>query len=347
MSLTVEIRKRLGDFQLEVQFETDGGPLALLGASGCGKSVTLRCIAGLLTPDEGRITLDGRPLYDSAAGIDLPPQRRQVGFLFQNYALFPHMSVRQNIAAGAADRNGRNALAAELLRRFHLEEAADLRPGQLSGGQQQRTALARLLAARPRLLLLDEPLSALDSYLRLQLEAELAETLDHFPGPTLWVTHDRGEAFRNCRRVCVLDRGRSQPVQTLEDLFAHPGTEAAARLSGCENYADVLPDGCLLHLPAWGLTWDFGRPAPPALRRVGFRAAALHLASAESENAFACTVVRAIQDLHATVLLLRPDVAPHGAPPLRMEVDQSRWQSLPDPAHITVSLPPAEILPLG
>lgn len=346
MSLTVEIRKQLGEFQLEVQFETDGGPLALLGASGCGKSVTLRCIAGILTPDEGRITLDGRPLYDSAAGIDLPPQRRQVGFLFQHYALFPHMSVRQNIAAGAADRSGRTALAAELLRRFRLEEAADLRPSQLSGGQQQRTALARLLAAKPRLLLLDEPLSALDSYLRLQLEAELAETLDRFPGPVLWVTHDRGEAFRNCRRVCVLDRGRSQPVQTLEDLFAHPGTEAAARLSGCENYADVLPDGRLLRLPAWGLTWDWGRPAPPELRRVGFRAAALHLAAAGSENAFACTVVRVIQDLHAAVLLLRPDGAPPGAPPLRMEVDRSLWQSLPDPAHITVALPPEEILPL-
>ena len=158
MALSVNIRKKLGSFQLQVQFDAEQGiPLALLGASGCGKSVTLRCIAGILKPDEGRITLDGVVLYDSAAGIDLPPQQRRVGYLFQQYALFPNMTVRQNIAAAVRDRKARAGVAAEKLRQFQLESVADLRPDQLSGGQQQRCALARILASAPRVILLDEP----------------------------------------------------------------------------------------------------------------------------------------------------------------------------------------------
>ena len=162
MSLCVEIQKRLGDFQLDVQFEAHQEPLALLGASGCGKSVTLRCIAGILTPDTGKIVLDGAVLYDSTAHINLPPQRRNVGYLFQQYALFPNMTVRQNIAAAVRNRGRRAAEVTEKLRRFRLEEVADRRPAQLSGGQQQRTALARILASEPGMILLDEPFSALD-----------------------------------------------------------------------------------------------------------------------------------------------------------------------------------------
>ena len=207
MALSVDIRKKMGDFQLEVRFEAADERLALLGASGCGKSVTLRCVAGILTPDEGKIVLDSVTLFDSAARINLPPQKRQVGYLFQQYALFPNMTVRQNIAAAVRDKLRRKAVTEEKLRQFRLEEVADKRPGQISGGQQQRTALARILASEPKVILLDEPFSALDSYLKYQLEVELAETLEQFPGTILWVSHDRHEVFRNCRRVCVLDQG--------------------------------------------------------------------------------------------------------------------------------------------
>ena len=131
----------------------------------CGKSVTLKCIAGILTPDEGHIELDGVTLYDSAARINLPPQRRQVGYLFQQYALFPNMTVRQNIAAAVRDKARRKSEVAEKLHQFQLEAVADQKPGQLSGGQQQRCALARILVSEPRAILLDEPFSALDSYL--------------------------------------------------------------------------------------------------------------------------------------------------------------------------------------
>lgn len=222
MALLVDIRKQLGNFQLDVRFEAENERLALLGASGCGKSVTLRCIAGILTPDEGRIVLDGTVLYDSASRIDLPPQKRQVGYLFQQYALFPNMTVRQNIAAAVRERTRRQAVTAEKLRQFRLEDAAEKKPWQLSGGQQQRTALARILASGPKAILLDEPFSALDSYLKYQLELELTEMLEQFPGTVLWVSHDRGEVFRSCQRVCVLDRGVSQPVQTLDGCSAIP-----------------------------------------------------------------------------------------------------------------------------
>ena len=344
MALSVEIEKQLGDFRLEVQFQAEQETLALLGASGCGKSVTLKCIAGILTPDSGWIALDGVTLYDSAAKINLPPQKRRVGYLFQQYALFPNMTVRQNIAAAVRDRSRRQTDVAEKLRQFQLEAVADQRPGQLSGGQQQRCALARILASEPRAILLDEPFSALDSYLKYQLELELAETLDRFPGPVLWVSHDRGEVFRNCRRVCVLDRGRSQPVQTLEELFRAPGTEAAARLSGCKNYAGVELRGEAVFVPAWNVTLRCAGPAADHVRTIGVRAHQVRPAPPGTENSFPCAVVRVIEDVFSTVVLLRPEGAAADAPLLRMELDKAAWQAVPDKQRLTAAIPPEDIL---
>lgn len=340
MALSVDIRKKLGTFQLDVRFETEGEVLALLGASGCGKSVTLRCIAGIMTPDEGKIVLDGTTLYDSAAGIDLPPQKRQVGYLFQQYALFPHMTVRQNIAAAVKDQDTVPAM----LRRFRLEDVAQKKPHQLSGGQQQRTALARILASNPKAILLDEPFSALDSYLQYQLELELTELLEEFSGQVVWVSHDRNEVFRNCKKVCVLDRGSSQGTFTLRELFHHPRTEAAARLSGCKNYADAVPAGNDVHLPQWGLTLHCDKPLSPGIRCVGIRAHHVVPAAGTEVNVFPCTVLRVIQDVFTTIILLRPDSALPDAPPLRMELPRENWQALPDKAHLDVSIQPRDLL---
>ena len=344
MALSVDIRKALGNFHLAVQFDAGDETLALLGASGCGKSVTLKCIAGILTPDEGHIELDGVTLYDSASRINLPPQRRQVGYLFQQYALFPNMTVRQNIAAAVRDKARRQTEVAEKLRQFRLEAVADQKPGQLSGGQQQRCALARILASEPTAILLDEPFSALDSYLKYQLELELAETLGGFPGTVLWVSHDRGEVFRNCRRVCVIDRGRSQPVTTLGELFRSPGTEAAARLSGCKNYAQAVPRGNGIELPEWRITLRCPGPIDPAVRCMGVRAHYVHPAAPEEENAFPCAVERVIEDVFSTIVLLRPEGAAPEAPLLRMELDKDNWQAVPDKDRLTVSVPPEAIL---
>jgi molybdate transport system ATP-binding protein len=344
MPLSVNIRKKMGAFQLNVQFDAAQEHLALLGASGCGKSVTLRCIAGILTPDEGRIVLDGVTLFDSAKKINLPPQQRKIGYLFQQYALFPHMTVRQNIAVAIPDRRQRAALTTEKLRQFRLEDVADCKPTQISGGQQQRTALARILASKPRTILLDEPFSALDSYLKHQLELELTEMLEGFPGTILWVSHDRGEVFRNCKRVCVLDQGKSQGIYTLRELFHAPVTEAAARLSGCKNYANAVPNSNSVFLPDWGLTLLCSHPIPSDLRRVGIRAHHVVPASPMAENAFLCDVQRVIQDVFTTIVLLHPVGSVPDAPPLWMELNRELWYPLREQSQITVSIHPRDIL---
>ena len=191
--LTVDIKKKLDNFILDVQFETDREILALLGASGCGKSMTLKCIAGIAKPDEGRIVLNGRVLFDSDKGINLSPQKRRVGYLFQQYALFPNMTVEKNIAAGCMEKNRerKKALVSEKIEKMHLSGLEHKYPSQLSGGQQQRVALARILINDPELLLLDEPFSALDSFLKWQLEMELSDDLKEFGRGALFVSHSK------------------------------------------------------------------------------------------------------------------------------------------------------------
>ena len=344
MSLIIDIRKRFEKFKLNVSLEADNQVTGLLGASGCGKSMTLKCIAGIETPDEGRIVLGDRVLFDSERHINLSPQKRRVGYLFQNYALFPNMTVAQNIAVGVRDRSRLPETVSRLIRTFYLEGNEKKYPRQLSGGQQQRVALARIMATEPEVLLLDEPFSALDSYLKYQLELELADTLGGFPGTVLWVSHDRGEVFRNCRRVCVIDRGRSQPVTTLGELFRSPGTEAAARLSGCKNYADARPREDAVFLPDWGLTLSCSRPVPEGVCRIGIRAHHVQLAGPGAENAFSCTAVKVVEDVFSTIVLLRPEGAAPEAPLLRMELDKDNWQAVPDKDRLTVSVPPEAIL---
>ena len=164
MSLSVDIEKKLGAFHLRSQFEAPDETMALLGASGCGKSMTLKCIAGIVTPDRGRIVLGGRVLFDSEKKINLPPQQRRVGYLFQQYALFPNMSVEQNILCGirSGDKAEKRRVLAEKIRMFRLEGLEKKHPAQLSGGQQQRVALARTLTQDPKIILADEPVAALD-----------------------------------------------------------------------------------------------------------------------------------------------------------------------------------------
>lgn len=351
MALTVRIQKRYGDFRLAVNLTAETGrALALLGASGCGKSATLKCIAGIDRPDRGRIELDGRVLFDSEAGIDLPPQRRGVGLLFQSCALFPHITVERNVAVclGRMEKAQRRARTAELLALLRLEGQAALYPRQLSGGQQQRAALARILAAEPRALLLDEPFSALDSFLRWQLEQELREILDRFPGPVIWVSHDRGEVFRNCPRVCVLEDGRSSPVTGTAELMANPGTVGAARLSGCKNCVPVRPGPApgLAEIPDWGLTLQLSAPWREGVTALGIRAADLRPAEAGEVNAFPCRVLRVVEDLSSVLAALRPEGASPEAPPLWMELSKDAWASLPDRTRLLAAVRPEDLMRL-
>ena len=276
MSLHVDIRKRLGSFVLESAFEQDGGVLGLLGASGCGKSMTLKCIAGIEKPDEGRIVLDGRVLYDSAARVNLPPQQRQVGYLFQNYALFPNMTVRQNIAVGLhreKDRRKRERELEDAIHLFQLNGLENHRPYQLSGGQQQRVALARILVNRPQMLMLDEPFSALDSHLRLRLQMELKERLGTFGRDVLMVTHRRDEAYHMCGRIAVMESGKIKIVKETKELFADPESICAAAITGCKNIASARKIGEYeVEVPDWGIRLTTAKPVRDDVTAVGIRA---------------------------------------------------------------------------
>ncbi len=345
MGLRVEIEKNYGAFCLEAAFTAEEGVTGLLGASGCGKSVTLRCIAGVERPDRGYIELDGRVLFDSVKKINLPPQRRRVGYLFQNYALFPTMTVEQNIAAGVRDRNERREETERLMASFQLEECRGKYPRQISGGQQQRTALARILASRPEALLLDEPFSALDSYLKWQVELELLERLSQFSGPVLFVTHSRDEICSQCRRVCVLDRGKSQPVQTVEELFSAPATLSACRLSGCENLsrARMLGNG-RVEAEDWGVVLTPAAPPPERISHVGIRARSLRTVPGPGINRLLCRVVRRVKGVSGVTLLLTPVT---GGGVLRMEWGENTSAMAERGEELWVELPPQALMSLS
>lgn len=254
--LDVDIEKRLPGFHLRARFAVDRGLLVLFGHSGSGKSLTLRAIAGLLRPDSGRIAAGDVTLFDATRGIDVPPQRRGAGMVVQNYALFPHMSVRENVAFGL----GRLAPAArrqrvdDLLHLLSISDLAERRPDRISGGQAQRVALARALAPRPRLLLLDEPFSALDSAIRVGLRRELVRLKRELDLTIVFVTHDLREAFNVADRIAVFDRGRVLQTGPRDEVFSRPVNARVAELTEARN----IWRGRVVSGPA-GVAVDTGR----------------------------------------------------------------------------------------
>ncbi len=304
--LTVQIKKKIGSFKLDVDFVCDNEILGLLGASGCGKSMTLRCVAGIQTPDSGRIVLNDRVLFDSEKKINLPPQQRRVGYLFQQYALFPNMTVAGNIEAGlhAFPKEERKQITADMIRRFHLEGLEDHHPSQLSGGQQQRTALARIFGGNPDILLMDEPFSALDGFLKWQLEPELLDTLESFGKDVLFVSHDRDEVCHFCHRVCMISNGRTIGKRPVMELMRDPRNYSAALLSGCRNIsAAVIKNEHTLECTDWGVTFTLTDPIPADTAFVGMRAA--HIVNDPTAvNRIDCTVERIIEDQSGKIAIL-------------------------------------------
>lgn len=280
MSLKVNIKKRLGNFNLDVAFETERGVFAILGASGCGKSMTLKCIAGIETPDEGRIELNGRVLYDSAKKINLTPQKRRVGYMFQDYALFPNMTVEQNIKAGMG-KHPEEEKVRSYINRFRLEGLEKHYPAQLSGGQKQRVAMARMIASEPDILLLDEPFSALDSYLKWELEQEMRDMLAEVQKPVLFVSHNRDEVYRLCSMVSCIDHGKMEVIEKTKEFFHNPKTKTAAVLSGCKNIsvAEIVDNNHIKAL-GWGITLCVSE-IPEETKAVGIRAHSFYPVNAE------------------------------------------------------------------
>jgi molybdate transport system ATP-binding protein len=272
--LKVNIQKKLKEFDLDVDFELKKGRLGILGPSGCGKSMTLKSIAGIVNPDKGSIclTTDEETVYfDSDRKINLKPQKRNVGYLFQNYALFPNMTVEENIAVGVPKDDKKTV--SEMIRRFHLEGLEKRYPRQLSGGQQQRVALARILAYGPDVILLDEPFSAMDAFLKEQLRMELINLLKDFEGFSVMVTHNRDEAFQFCDELIVLDKGKIIAKGDTHDVFENPGKVQVARLTGCKNISkiEIIDDYHVKSLD-WGCTFEVSERISPNITHIGIRA---------------------------------------------------------------------------
>ena len=274
MSLSVNVKKRFPDFSLDVRFESSASRIGILGASGCGKSMTLKCIAGIETPDQGEILLGPRVMYRSADRICVKPQKRNIGYLFQNYALFPTMTVAKNVGAGLkGSRRQKEERVREMLHTFQLEGLEERLPGELSGGQQQRVALARIMAYEPEVILLDEPFSALDQFLKDRLQQELYEMLEEYAGTVILVSHDRDEIYRFSEELLVMDRGRVITGGKTRELFADPGYLEAARLTGCKNFSRVQRTGAhRMEALDWGIGLQCKREIPGNIAYVGFRA---------------------------------------------------------------------------
>ncbi|MGC1659422.1 MAG: ATP-binding cassette domain-containing protein [Candidatus Acidiferrales bacterium] len=350
MALEVEIQKHLAEFTLDIAFTTGASPLGVLGPSGAGKTMLLRCIAGLERPERGRIALDGRVLLDTTRNIDVPARQRHVGLLFQHYALFPHRTAAENITFGLRDLGGpeRAERLAALSARTHITGLQDRFPRELSGGEQQRVALARALAAEPRALLLDEPFSALDTYLRGQLEAELQETLGAYQRPTLLVTHNMEEAYRLGARLLVLVRGSMVAFGGKEEIFRQPPSVAVARVTGCKNISGARgAPGNQVEAVDWDCHLRVSQEIVGTPKHIGIRAH--HIEFLESagglgvnDNVFPCWPVRASESPFRVTLFLRLHAppAPGAEPHLQAEVFKEKWERFrarPLPWHVRLS----------
>lgn len=240
MGIGVNIRKKLDAFELNIEFQSSSKRIGILGASGCGKSMTLKCIAGIEKPDAGKISVGEHLFFDSGQKVDVKTQKRRVGYMFQNYALFPTMTVEENIAAGllGSKEENRNVVK-EMISRFHLDGLQKRLPGKLSGGQQQRVALARIMAYEPEVILLDEPFSALDLYLKDEMQREMLELLKDYEGTVIMVSHNRDEVYRMSEELLVLDEGKLIRQGKTKEVFEQPGYISAARLTGCKNITSI------------------------------------------------------------------------------------------------------------
>ena len=350
MALEVQFEKRLATYNLNVEFSCGADPLAVLGPSGAGKSMTLRCIAGLERPDRGRIALDGRALFDSSKNINLPSRERRIGLLFQHYALFPHLTVAENISFGlhGLPASERDARVKRQIAQAHLAGFEHRSPRELSGGEQQRVALARALAIEPQALLLDEPLSALDTHLRSQIERQLIDTLATFRRPALFVTHNMEEAYRIATNLLVLTKGRVAAHGPKEEIFRHPPSLEVAQLTGLKNSSRTKQISAnTVEALDWNCILRTHQPISSPPKYLGIRAHYVDFLEAAScvssgANVFPCWLVRSSETPFRITLYLRlhnpPDAT--GEHHLQAELFKEKWLRMrehPQPWHVQLS----------
>ncbi|MBE6050502.1 MAG: ATP-binding cassette domain-containing protein [Clostridium sp.] len=299
MNLDLNIEKNLSTFNLKVKLNKSKGILGILGASGSGKSLTLKTIAGLESPTRGHIILNNKILFDSEKKINLSPQQRKIGYVFQNYALFPHMNVMENIGAGLfdLDKNKKMELINYYIEKFKLYGLENHYPRQLSGGQQQRVALARALITNPDILLLDEPFSALDMHLKSSIEKDLISILKDYQGITLYVTHDISEAYRICDEIIVFNKGTALNKKDKNELFSSPENLAEATLIGCKNISKAQKIGSnTIYAEDWNTKIKFNKTLPEHINYICIHSHDVNIDYSNSEDSLSLKVSNIIEN---------------------------------------------------
>ena len=354
MSLFVDIKKELKGFSLDVSFETKGDYLGILGASGSGKSMTLKCIAGIETPDEGIIILNGKVLFDSRKKINLKPQERNIGYLFQNYALFPNMTVEENIGIGLKiSKVEKNHKVSEIINRFRLQGLEKKYPRELSGGQQQRVAMARCLIYKPDILMLDEPFSALDSYLKEKLQIELLKQLKNYEGEVLMVTHSRDEVYRFCKNISIIEKGKSILFGDTKEIFNQPKIKEAAILTGCKNISrcNVLSKNKIQALD-WNIILEVKEQVNYKANYIGIRAHNFKIVDKEEkellENVIECKIDNIEEEVFEYSILLesKNNISSDSNNKILFKVKKEEWNNRKNKDKLFLRIPKECILPL-
>ncbi|MDB9507651.1 molybdate ABC transporter permease subunit [Microcystis aeruginosa CS-338/01] len=352
IGLFVDIEKYLPGFNLSVTFNCQNQPLGLLGASGSGKSLILRSLAGVETPSRGRIVLNGRILFDSEKGINLPSRQRHIGFVVQNYALFPHLTVAENIAFSLPKNLSKKVIKQQIANQLELVQLLGMEnryPHQLSGGQQQRVAIARALASRPEALLLDEPFSALDTHLRAQLERQMIKTLSNYDGVTIFVTHNMDEAYRICENLLVMEKGRAIANNSKQKIFEQPDSVSLAKITGCKNFSRaIIINNQQLEAIDWDVKLYTVPEIPDYLAYTGIRAHQIIFGRDLGDiNTFLCWLANAIEGPHRVTLYLKLNQPSNHDQDFHIQAElyKDKWLEIKEQAlPWTVTLSPQRLL---
>ncbi|MBF1035989.1 MAG: ATP-binding cassette domain-containing protein [Parvimonas sp.] len=331
----VDIEKKFGKFTLKTKFQFDNEIMGLLGASGSGKSLTLKCIAGIEKPDKGRIVLNDRVLFDSEKKINISPKDRKIGYLFQDYSLFPNMNVYENIKVGIREGENFDKLIMEKLEEMRISHLKDKKINEISGGEKQRVALARLLINKPEIILLDEPFSALDDYLKSKIELEVSEVLRNYKIPTILVSHSRAEVYRLCNEICVMSNGKSEDLMNKKELFKNPKTFSSCLISGCKNFSKIekISENRLRALD-WNIELETSDTILEEHKILGIRAHLIELEKSD-ENSFAVEVERVVEDVFTYIILVRKKDAKNS---IRIEVDKHILEKVENRENLFITM---------
>ena len=323
--LVCKIKKNFKNFKLDVDFEMENERLGFLGASGSGKSLTLKSIGGLIKPDSGKIILNGRTLFDSEKKIDLRPQDRKVGYLFQDYALFPNFTVEENVRAGLRERRD----ITDKLKEMHIYHIKDKLPAHISGGERQRTALCRILVNKPDILLLDEPFSALDEFLKNSIETEVLNIIRKYELKTILVSHNKDEVYRMSDKIISISNGKSGDLKETKDFFENPTTLTEAKLIGINNFSDFEIVKDEIFFKAWGIRLKTKTKIKPEANLCALRSRDIILSDrALNDDFIKIQDFRLIENIDSFLVILNQDDKKYGD--LRIEIDKEEYKEFHD-----------------